>query len=189
MKIIVITGPPYSGKGTQCELIEKEYGYKQISLGELCREEKVKGTEAAKIIDKQEETGDLVPNYIIKSLFTNALQEHKDKKGVIIDGYPRTIQQVDDLFNILKENNLSIDNIFNINVKESILLDRARERSKNSIRKDDRNPNIHSNRIKIFNDITKPGIHYMNSKQKMINFDGEKSIENVYNEIKKCLKT
>lgn len=184
MKILIMTGAPYSGKGTQCELLEKEFGYKQISLGELCRAEKSKETAEGYIIAKQEETGDLVPNYIIKTLFTNALSDNKEKEGVIIDGYPRTNEQVDDLFNILSDNNLTIDKIFNIDVKEDILLQRAKERAKNSTRVDDKDPEIHLNRLNIFNEITKPCINYMNNIKEIINFEGNKPIDELYNEIK-----
>ena len=187
MEIILMMGPPYSGKGTQCQLIEKEFGYKQISLGELCRNEKDKNTEFGQIIDKQEETGSLVPNFIIKKLFNNAINDNKFEKGIIIDGYPRTIEQVDDLFNIFKQYNLSIDNIFNLEVDLNILLERAKERAKNSTRKDDKNTQIHLNRINIFNKTTKPCIDYISKKAPVISINGELNADAVYNTIRNKL--
>lgn len=187
MKIIVISGPPYSGKGTQCELIEEEFGYKQISLGELCRKEKSKNTAEADIIRLQEETGALVPNYIIKKLFTDALKNNIDISGIIIDGYPRTKEQSDNLLDILKENNLEIDYVFNIDVRDSILLERAKLRAKTSDRIDDKDQSIHLNRLKIYTNVTKPGINYLGEHIEVINFNGEQNIEEVYNDIRSYL--
>jgi len=101
MEILIITGPPYSGKGTQCEILIKELGFKHISTGDRCRQEKEKKTEIGKVMATYEEKGDLVPNTIMKALFDQILEENKTGAGIILDGYPRTQPQVDDLIELV----------------------------------------------------------------------------------------
>src|SRR5882757_4005949 len=97
MKIVIVTGPPYSGKGTQCEIISKILHFTHLSTGDRCRQEKDNKTEMGMILSKYEEKGDLVPDSIMKTLFSQILDENKDGNGILLDGYPRTRPQVDDL--------------------------------------------------------------------------------------------
>ena len=103
MKILIITGPPYSGKGTQCEILKNLLNYKHISTGDRCRLEKEQGTEIGKELSKYEKKGDLVPDQIIKTLFSQILDENRSEEGIILDGYPRTIPQMDDLLALVSE--------------------------------------------------------------------------------------
>lgn len=184
MDIIIITGPPYSGKGTQCDFLKEIFDYEHISTGSRCRTEKLNKTKIGLTMSQYEEKGDLVPDHIMKELFGNILDENKDKKGVILDGYPRTIAQVDDLLEIVKDRNLKIGTVINIEVPEKELLKRAEKKALTSSRKDDKDKKIHLKRIQVFEDITKPAIVYMQSKLKVENFDGLGSIEDITQTIK-----
>src|SRR5258708_7194003 len=132
MKILIITGPPYSGKGTQCEIISKELHLTHLSTGDRCRQEKANHTEIGQIMSQYAEKGDLVPDSIMKTLFGQILDENKHRKGVILDGYPRTKPQVDDLLELVKEKDLSIALVVNILVPRVELLHRALKRAADS---------------------------------------------------------
>lgn len=76
MEILIITAPPYSGKGTQCQIIKDTLQFEHISTGDRCRLEKEKETEIGKILSEYERKGDLVPDVIMKELFGNILDEN-----------------------------------------------------------------------------------------------------------------
>ncbi|WP_299106238.1 nucleoside monophosphate kinase [uncultured Winogradskyella sp.] len=184
MDIVVITGPPYSGKGTQCEFLKDIFGYKHISTGDRCRNEKLNKTEIGQIMSEYEEKGDLVPDEIMKNLFGNILDENSDNNGVILDGYPRTKAQVNDLLEIVEERQLRISSVVNIEVPKEELLKRAEKRAETSNRKDDKDKAIHLKRINVFETLTKPAIAYMKTKLKVEDFDGLGSIEDITKTIK-----
>lgn len=187
MEILIITGPPYCGKGTQCEILNKQLDYKHISTGDRCRLEKENGTDIGKIMSAYEEKGDLVPDSIMKDLFSKILDENSSNKGIILDGYPRTKAQVDDLLELVGSKKMKIGKVLNIDVPKSELLIRAKKRAETSNRKDDKDPKIHIKRIDVFENSTKPGIEYMKSKINVLNFDGLGTIEEITERIKTSL--
>ncbi len=187
MEILIITGPPYSGKGTQCEILKEEIGYTHISTGDRCRWEKDNKTEIGNIMSEYEERGDLVPDSMMKTLFGQIIDENLEKKGIILDGYPRTKPQVDDLIDLVAAKNLGIGKVLNIEVPKEELLLRAKKRAETSTRKDDKDVQIHLKRIDVFEESTRPGIEYMKSKLKVTTFDGTGSIEDITEKIKNAL--
>lgn len=167
MEILIITGPPYSGKGTQCNVLKELLHFEHISTGDRCREEKKNKTSIGKIMSEYEEKGDLVPDTIMKDLFSKILDENKTKAGIILDGYPRTKPQVDDLLALVEAKNMEIGKVLNIEVPKEELLIRAQKRAETSNRKDDKDPKIHIKRIEVFEEATRPAIEYMKSKIKV----------------------
>ncbi|MBS7253884.1 adenylate kinase family protein [Flavobacterium branchiicola] len=184
MEILVITGPPYSGKGTQCDVLKEILGFEHISTGDRCRIEKQNGTEIGNIMSQYEEKGNLVPDAIMKDLFSKILDENKSKAGIILDGYPRTKPQVDDLLELVESKNMKIGKVLNIDVPKSELLIRAKKRAETSNRKDDKDPQIHLKRIDVFEEATRPAIEYMKSKLNVLTFDGLGTIEEITERIK-----
>ena len=176
MKILIVTGPPYSGKGTQCEIISKELNYTHLSTGDRCRQEKELRTEIGKILSRYEEKGDLVPDPTMKTLFGQILDENKQGGGILLDGYPRTKPQVDDLLALVADRHLEISLVLNIKVPREELLSRAMKRAASSTREDDRNPETHLKRVRIFENQTLPAIEYMKTKIPVVDIDGIGSI-------------
>ncbi|OXA81306.1 Adenylate kinase [Flavobacterium aquidurense] len=187
MEILIITGPPYSGKGTQCEVLKELLGFEHISTGDKCRQEKQKETEIGKIMSSYEEKGNLVPDAIMKDLFGEILDKNISKAGIILDGYPRTKAQVEDLIELVNLRNLKIGKVLNIEVPKSELLIRAKKRAETSNRKDDKDPQIHIKRIEVFEESTRPAIEYMKSKIAVITFDGLGTINEITERIKESL--
>jgi len=177
MKVLVITGPPYSGKGTQCVLVEKTTGYKHISTGDCIRTEKENNTEIGKIVQDFDERGLLVPDEVMKDLLTQIIAENLKEKGIILDGYPRTTPQVDTLIRVLENKDKQINQVININVPKEELLKRAKERAKTSTRIDDKNEQTHIKRITIFEEETRPAIEYFRTKVTVNDVNGMGTIE------------
>jgi len=184
MKFVIITGPPYSGKGTQCEELIKEYGLIHISTGDHIRKEKENQSDLGKIMLNYDEKGELVPDEIMKKLLDKLIEENINASGIILDGYPRTIPQVHDLINVLQSKNIAIENIINIEVPNDELIRRAKKRAETSTREDDKNPETHYKRIRVFEEQTKPTIEYMKNEFKVNTFDGLGTIEEITDRIK-----
>src|ERR1700761_4546470 len=147
MKILIVTGPPYSGKGTQCEILGKTLGYTHISTGDRLRHERENQTPLGLIMAQYEKQGDLLPDSVMRDLFAAIIDENNTGKGIILDGYPRTKPQVDDLLQLVEEKGQEISLVININVPGEELLIRALERAKNSDREDDKDPATHLKRV------------------------------------------
>lgn len=123
MKLIIM-GPPGAGKGTQAALIKDAYKIPHISTGDMFREamknETPLGMEAKSYMDK----GALVPDSVTIGLVKERLSKSDCQKGFLLDGFPRTIPQAEALNDILKELNIKLDAVINIEVDDSILIDR-----------------------------------------------------------------
>ena len=188
MKILIITGPPYSGKGTQCRILKEKFGYNHISTGDQCRIEKENNTPIGKILSEYEEKGDLVPDAIIKDLFEKVIDKNLKGEGIILDGYPRTVSQVNDLIKLVTLKELKIKKVVHINVPHNELLIRAQKRAETSNRIDDKDVRIHKKRIEVYEQFTQPAIEFMKSKLNVVEVDGLGKIEEITEKIIQNLK-
>merc|ERR1711915_544632 len=92
-KIVFIVGGPGSGKGTQCDRIVQKYGYCHLSSGDLLRAEVASGSEEGKKLQETMTKGELVSNDTVLALMKKNIENNKEAKGFLIDGYPRTVDQ------------------------------------------------------------------------------------------------
>ncbi|WP_343674110.1 nucleoside monophosphate kinase [Chitinophaga sp.] len=187
MEILIITGPPYSGKGTQCAILETSLGFKHISTGDRIRQEKEADTPFGRMVKSYEENGNLVPDEMMAGLIGQIIDEQLHEKGIILDGYPRTAAQVDTLLQLLAEKKLNVNKVINIEVPKEELLVRALKRAKESDRKDDQDPATHLKRIAIFEAQTRPAIQYMKEKLKVVDIDGLGTVEDITESIKTAI--
>ena len=125
---IVIFGAPGSGKGTQSELIIKEYGLDHISTGDVLRSEMKNETELGKIAKDYIEKGQLVPDELIVDMLAKVLDSKVNSKGVIFDGFPRTIPQAKALKEMLNKRGTDVSVMLNLQVEEEELINRLLER-------------------------------------------------------------
>ena len=100
---IVIFGAPGSGKGTQSEKIVEKYGINHISTGDVLRAEMKNGTELGKTAKGYIDQGQLIPDELMIDILASVFDSFKDSKGVIFDGFPRTIAQAEALKKMLAE--------------------------------------------------------------------------------------
>ncbi|KGN83063.1 hypothetical protein HW49_00045 [Porphyromonadaceae bacterium COT-184 OH4590] len=182
MTIIVLFGAPGSGKGTQGALIAEKYGFLHLSTGLMLRDEVKKGSELGKEIDKYISKGDLVPNEMMCSILKEELNIYINEKGIIFDGFPRTISQAEFLDIILKENGLKIDLMVDIQADEDILIKRLIKRGTMSHRSDDTHDTI-LKRLKIYEKETKPIIDYYKKTNRYNSVVSINSIEDTFENI------
>lgn len=183
MEILIITGPPYSGKGTQCKKLKDILNFKHISTGDRCRFEKRIGSKVGKVLSKFEEKGNLVPDVIMKDLINQILDENSNEVGIILDGYPRTIMQVDDFLELVSVKHIEVNTVINLVVSKNELLKRGEHRAQKSIRKDDKDLKVRLRRMEVFEHSTKPSIEYMKTLLNVLTFYGIGTCEELTTQI------
>ena len=122
---ILLMVPPGAGKGTQAANLVKEFGIPHISTGDMFRAAVKEGTELGKQAKACMDAGKLVPDEVTIGIVKERLAKPDCKKGFILDGFPRTVEQADALTGILKELGLSLTAALNITVPAADLIERA----------------------------------------------------------------
>ena len=122
---ILLMGPPGAGKGTQAAALVKELGVPHISTGDMFRAAIKEGTEMGKKAKAFIDAGNLVPDEVTIGIVRDRLAKDDCKKGFILDGFPRTVGQADALKGILSDLGLTLDKVLNISVPSSELIERA----------------------------------------------------------------
>lgn len=127
-KVIILLGAPNSGKGTFARKIVEKYSIPQISTGDILRAELKKASELGLEAKRYMESGGLVPDALIMNIFKKRIAEDDCKKGFILDGFPRTINQAEKLDEILKQDKNIDLKIINLDVDRDILFQRSANR-------------------------------------------------------------
>ncbi|MDR1938803.1 MAG: adenylate kinase [Tannerellaceae bacterium] len=180
---VVIFGAPGSGKGTQSELIIKEFGLDHISTGEVLRTEIRNETEVGKIAGEYIDKGQLVPDELIIDILAKTLDSKKRSNGVIFDGFPRTIPQAEALKEILNERGTDIAVVINLEADEDELVSRLLARGKLSGRSDDNLETIQS-RLNVYHLQTAPLMEYYKKEGKHCSVRGTGTVESIFEQIK-----
>ena len=126
MKCIILIAAPAAGKGTISKYIEDKYNYKHISTGDLLREEVRNNTDIGKEIKPLLEKGSLVGDNIIEEVLLKELS--KTNSNIILDGYPRTLNQAKKLDELLIKANVELSNVINIDIDKEIAIERITNR-------------------------------------------------------------
>ncbi|MBQ7439357.1 MAG: adenylate kinase [Paludibacteraceae bacterium] len=183
---IILCGAPGSGKGTQSGFITEKYGLQHLSTGDVLRAEIASGSELGKKIDTLISQGNLVPDEMMYGVIENYLSSlPKDSKGVILDGYPRTVSQAESLTELL--NKYQMDAIMiDLLVDEQLLIQRLIERGKVSGRADD-NLNTIRHRIAVYHNQTEPIALYYLHHGNYCPVNGNHAVEDVFLQIERIL--
>lgn len=185
---LVLFGPPGAGKGTQAVFLAEVFGLHHLSTGDLLRSEIADGTELGKEATRYMEKGDLVPDELVIAMIKNKLENSKDVKGFIFDGFPRTVDQARALDKLLTEYDAPILGMLSLEVEAPELITRLLERGKISGRDDDRDQSIIENRIAVYNQKTLPLVEYYKPLKKHFGINGTGSIEEIAARIKETVE-
>ena len=147
---LVLFGPPGAGKGTQAEKLIEKYGFNHISTGEVIREQIRKGTELGRSVQSYIEKGQLAPDGLVIDIIADYVAKHKDAKGNIFDGFPRTTVQAKAFDEIMEKNGTPVSVMLSLEVPDEVLVKRLLLRGKESGRADDSNEGVIRDRIDVY---------------------------------------
>lgn len=183
---IVIFGAPGSGKGTQSERLIERYGLHHISTGDLLRAHIARGTELGKVADSFISKGNLIPDELMLDILEQELDSHSDAKGVIFDGFPRTIPQAEALNKMLEKRGTKIHAVVGLEVPEDELTERLIKRGAESGRSDDNAATI-AKRLEVYRRQTEPLKEYYNRRLSYYPIHGHGSIDDIFAAITKII--
>lgn len=182
---IVIFGAPGSGKGTQSAKLIDKYGLYHISTGEVLRDHIKRGTELGKVADSYISKGQLIPDELMIQILDDVLEkEAAGKKGVVFDGFPRTIPQAEALKELLNRRGSKLHAVVGLEVPENELVERMINRGKETGRADD-NPETIKNRLKVYHEQTSPLREYYNKEGKYLPIKGTGIVDEIFEDISK----
>jgi adenylate kinase len=183
----IIFGPPGSGKGTQAAKIEKEFGLKHLSTGEILRAEVARGTPTGKEVGRVIAAGDLVPDELIVEIVRRLLPEAEAGAGVLLDGFPRTVRQAQALDSMLADEGHRVDFVIALDVPETELIDRILHRAAMEGRADDTREAI-TERMHEYHDRTEAVLdHYRNKGVPVQKVSGVGSPDEVFERIRQVI--
>lgn len=180
---IILFGAPGCGKGTQAELLKEKYGVEHISTGAVIRSEIERGTELGLSMQSYIAKGELAPDAIVLGMVRNYITSHRDAKGNIFDGFPRTTAQAEAFDELLEGEGLSVGVMIYMDVPEEELVKRILLRGKDSGRADDASEDVIRNRIKIYREQTAVVADYYSKQGKYVAVDGVGTLDEVFSRI------
>ena len=184
---IVIFGAPGSGKGTQSDKIIAEYGVEHISTGDVLRGEIKAGTELGKTASAYINEGKLVPDSLIIDMLAATLDaKGKDIKGVIFDGFPRTIAQAEALNEMLAKRGQQVSTVIGLEVDDAELIKRIIAHGATSGRADD-NEETAKKRLDTYYSQTLPLKDFYIKEGKYAKINGVGTIDGIFADIKKAI--
>jgi len=210
---IILLGPPGCGKGTQAQKLIREFGFIQLSTGDMLRAAISKGTEigmqAKSIIDK----GELVSDEIVIGIVRDRIFSTECECGYMLDGFPRTLAQAEKLDQILSDRNQKIDVVLRLCVPDDMAIRRIAGRrfhitsgrsyniefnppkiegrdditGEKLVQREDDKEEIVQSRLNTYHELTEPLVRYYQKQGILKAIDGAGSPENIYAEIKQTL--
>ncbi|WP_026530942.1 adenylate kinase [Haematomicrobium sanguinis] len=178
MTRMLIIGPPGSGKGTQASQISSRLGIPAISTGDIfrlnVREATPLGIEAKKYMDR----GDYVPDSVTNSMVRDRLAAPDVAGGFLLDGYPRTLDQVRELDDILASNAVSLDVVLQLTADDEELVKRLKGRAATDGRSDD-SEDVIRHRLALYHSETEPVVSAYDSRGIVVQVDGIGAIDEV----------
>ncbi|MBD5396697.1 adenylate kinase [bacterium] len=176
---IALFGPPGAGKGTQSEKLIARYGLFHISTGDMLRKEIASGSDLGKKIDEVISAGHLVSDELIMSIIRKTLAENPHEKGILLDGFPRTLSQAALLEELFDELHLPFFGILSLDVPREELLARIVNRGKTSHRNDD-NEAVFEERLREYEQKTLPVARYFEKKGKYHVVSGTGTLDEIF---------
>ena len=187
--IIILLGPPGSGKGTQANFIQNKLSIPHLSTGDILRQSVKNKTDLGNKVKNIMAKGELVSDDLILNVIKERVSQNDCDQGFILDGYPRNIAQAESLNIVLKDINRNIDRILFLDVDFEILQSRIDSRSKenNEEKRADDTSEVLIKRLKEYKTQTAPLGKYYSNNKKFKKINGMKSISEVSLDIKNFL--
>jgi adenylate kinase len=183
----IIFGPPGSGKGTQAARIEGEFHLTHLSTGDILRSEVARGTETGKEAARIMSAGDLVPDGVIIRIVQGILRDPDVSSEVLLDGFPRTLEQARALEQMLGQEGHRVDFVVALDVPEGVLVGRILHRAAVEGRADDTREAI-AERMHEYHKLTEAVLdHYRRRGVRVVAVDGTGDVDEVFERIRRAI--
>jgi adenylate kinase len=206
---LILLGPPGAGKGTQASGIVEKFHIPHISTGDIFRKNIKEGTELGNKAKEYMDQGLLVPDELVVAIVEDRLQQDDCKNGFLLDGFPRTVKQAEELDKVLVKMNVSLNKVINVDVDKSVLVERAVGRrvcktcgatfhvkfnppkedgvcdkcGKELHQRADDTEETVSKRIQVYLNETQPLINYYKDQEVLATINGQQEINKVFEDI------
>ena len=206
---LILLGPPGAGKGTQAAKIIEKYGIPHISTGDIFRKNISEGTRLGKKAKEYMDKGELVPDSLVIEIATDRLLQDDCQKGFLLDGFPRTVAQAEELDKIMKKIGKEIDKVIALEVSDDEIIERITGRRVSKVtgkiyhikynppvdekledleqRADDNEETV-KKRLAVYNEQTAPVLDFYKKQNKVYEVDGAQGLENITKDIIEILE-
>ena len=211
---LILLGGPGSGKGTQAQKIQNQFGVVHLSTGELFRENVKNQTELGTLAKSFMDKGNLVPDEVTVGMVRERMKDPEIKAGVLFDGFPRTIAQAKALDDLMSQLGREINLVLNLSVSDEEIVQRLSGRlickkcelpfhkefnpfqtcpyekceGEHLYQRDDDKPETVRARLRVFQEQTAPLIDYYSSQGKLVTVPGEGGVNEVFESIREVLE-
>jgi adenylate kinase len=184
---LILMGPPGAGKGTQAKFVADRFGVPAISTGDIFRANVSEGTDLGVKAKEYMDAGEYVPDEITNLMVRNRIDEPDAEPGFLLDGYPRTLQQVEELDGMIKYTGHKLDAVVCLTVDQEELVQRLLSRAETDGRSDDTEEVIRR-RQEVYAEQTEPLIEVYRDRGLLIEVDGMGEVEEITQRILGALK-
>ena len=175
---IVLMGPPGAGKGTQAVVLAQRLGVPHVSTGDIFRANVAGGTPLGIEAKKYMDAGDYVPDSVTNDMVRDRLGQDDASNGFLLDGYPRTVAQVDELAAILADHGVALDHVVELTVDVDEVVGRLLKRAADQGRSDD-TEDVMRHRLDVYFDQTAPLIAAYEAQGLLTRVDGMGAVDEV----------
>lgn len=178
MTAIILLGPPGVGKGTQANIICEKLGIPAISTGQIFRQNIAENTELGQQAQEYMNRGEFVPDSVTNPMVEARLTAPDTEAGFLLDGYPRNLDQVHVLRDMLAKHGKKIDVVLELTAPDEVLTARMMKRAQEEHRSDD-TPEVFQRRVEIYHEHTEPIATYYADQDLLVQVSSEGSVEEV----------
>jgi adenylate kinase len=175
---LIIMGPPGAGKGTQAKFVAEHFGIPAVSTGDIFRANVSQGTELGIEAARYMDAGDYVPDEVTNLMVRNRIDEEDAIPGFLLDGYPRTLAQVEELDGMIKHTGHALDAVVVLTVDPDEIVQRLLQRAQVEGRADD-TEDVIRRRQELYTEQTEPLIGVYRDRGILIEVDGMGEVEDV----------
>jgi len=211
---VILFGPPGAGKGTQAARLVQEFGFEHLSSGDVLRAERAAGTELGRKVSAYMDAGQLVPDEIIIEVILGRVLNSTSQAGVLLDGFPRTLPQAEQLDRALADAGRRVDLVLSIRVPDELIVERITgrrmcpstgkiyhikymppkregvcdETGEPLIQRPDDTEEVVKKRLKAYHDQTEPLEKYYRDRGVLVEVDGTQDVDTVARRISEVVR-
>ena len=184
---LLVLGPQGSGKGTQAARLSADHGIPHVATGDMFRAAIAAGTELGRRVGPILAAGELVPDELTVALIRERLSQPDARGGFVLDGFPRTLEQAEELDAMLAEIGRSLDAVLFFDIPDEVAVERLVIRAEQEGREDDQ-PDVIARRLAIYHELTEPVVERYRATGTLVPLHASRTVGEVAAEIAEALE-